>query len=526
MLKAGLVDAEFIKLLGVRTVAGDVQTALQRPDMLALTERQALRLFGTNAVVGKSLLHEGKLWQIAAVIADLAANTTIVYQALAGLNHQAWPVEERKQAGLFTLGYLACAIGGTLLLGLLSGIYPALLALTMPSAQCLAGRGTSESALGLWLRRALSVLQFASAMGLSAVTLALWWQAEYAARFDPGFNSENLQVLDLPLETLEAKSAALREQISHLPAVQAITSADDAIGRKQTIRFMSVKRQGDANLPMQNKLVAENFFQVYGIKPLAGRVFDPAIDCAPRGEALVLNLTAVKKLGLGSAQQAVGQIISNDNGENLRIVGVIPDVRFDSLREKPAAMLFRVGSGQSVLILRYQANASLIEIANTQQLIAKQWQTSSDIPLVFTSGPSIFRALYAEDLRLSSLLASSALVALCLAAFGIYVLAAYNVQRRSREIALRKLHGASRNAISRLLGRELLSLLGIAGLIGLPLAAMAIQYYLAGFIEHAPIGGWTLLCGFLLVSVIATLASLRHALLALHISPVEALRLE
>jgi putative ABC transport system permease protein len=115
-------------------------------------------------------------------------------------------------------------------------------------------------------------------------------------------------------------------------------------------------------------------------------------------------------------------------------------------------------------------------------------------------------------------------IATAIAAFGIYVLAAYSVQRRAREIVLRKLYGAGNAAVGGLVAREFAVLIGAGALLGLPPAWLAMQHYLASFIERAPVGAWTIM-GALLVAVAVALGStLRHTLAAVRIRPALALR--
>jgi putative ABC transport system permease protein len=131
---------------------------------------------------------------------------------------------------------------------------------------------------------------------------------------------------------------------------------------------------------------------------------------------------------------------------------------------------------------------------------------------------------YADDLRLAKLLAASSAIATAIAAFGIYVLAAYSVRRREKEIVLRKLYGAGGAAIAQLVAREFAALVGAGALLGLPFAWVAIQRWMAGFTERAPIGAWTLVAALLVAGAVALVATLRHALAAMRIRPAAALR--
>jgi predicted lysophospholipase L1 biosynthesis ABC-type transport system permease subunit len=132
-----------------------------------------------------------------------------------------------------------------------------------------------------------------------------------------------------------------------------------------------------------------------------------------------------------------------------------------------------------------------------------------------------------DDARIAQLIAITAALALLLAAVGIYALAAYTLRLREREIVLRKLHGAGAGAVARLLVAEFAGVLAAACAVALPLAAWLSQRYLAGFVERAPVGPfslWALLAAVALLAVVTALAVARHLRAALALRPLQALR--
>ena len=174
----------------------------------------------------------------------------------------------------------------------------------------------------------------------------------------------------------------------------------------------------------------------------------------------------------------------------------------------------------SVLTVRVNGDINTVE----KQIEAIWMKSFPADAIVMRSAKMALGENYADDLRLAKLLAASSLLAIAIAAFGIYVLSAYSVQRRTREIVLRKLYGAGVGVIAKLLAREFGALIAISALIGLPIAYFAIAKYLAEFVERAPMGQWPLLCALLVAGMIAFMAVLRHAILAIRISPGIALR--
>jgi predicted lysophospholipase L1 biosynthesis ABC-type transport system permease subunit len=230
----------------------------------------------------------------------------------------------------------------------------------------------------------------------------------------------------------------------------------------------------------------------------------------------VLNARAALALGFGSPEAALGQIIDDD----IRVVGIVPELRFQTLKEQPGPILFRVNEEQNVYSVRFAG-----DMAAARAAIESAWARHfPNNPPDIESAAAIFAQNYNEDLRLAKILGLASIVATTLASFGIYVLAAYSVERRSREIVLRKLHGARGRDISRLVAREFGLLVAIGALAGLPLAWLGIQRYLAGFVERAPMGQWPLVFAFALIAIVGLAATARQTLRAARMQPALALR--
>jgi putative ABC transport system permease protein len=203
----------------------------------------------------------------------------------------------------------------------------------------------------------------------------------------------------------------------------------------------------------------------------------------------------------------------------MQIVGVAPDIRHRSAREPMQASVFYLGDALYEFTVRAQDPIAV------QREIEQAWPRHFPNEVLNVTRMGTFMAnRYADDLRLAKLLAASSVIAIAIASFGVYVLAAYSVQRRTREIVLRKLYGASGGAIGRLVLGEFLQLVGAGALVGLPAAWIATQLYLAPFTERAPVGMWTVLAALAVAATVALAATLRHTLAAVRITPVLALR--
>ena len=355
-------------------------------------------------------------------------------------------------------------------LGVAAGAYPTWSALRVRATAALAGRGNAETAGGQWLRRVLTVLQFATAMGLTGLTLAVAWQTRHASLLDPGFAHSELLIVQTSGDMRDANVSAFRDALARLPGVSKV---------------------GVSGAPV----TADT-------------------------DKVVINRAAARKLGFDSARDAVGKYIREPEGAARQVIGVAPDIRHRSARDEMQATIYMLSERTGVFTLRASGDLQAVERA-----VEALWPRffPNDV-ISMMRADAMFAENYADDLRLAKLLAASSVVAIAIAAFGIYVLSAYSVQRRIREIVLRKLYGASGGAIGRLVTREFALLIGLGAAIGLPVAWIAGERYLAAFTERAPIGLWTVGAALGVAASVALLATLRHTLSAVRLAPALALR--
>jgi putative ABC transport system permease protein len=426
---------------------------------------------------------------------------------------------QRKLDRMFTPGSLGLSVLLGAMLGVLAGAYPTWSALKVRPTAALSGRGNVETAGGLWLRRVLTVMQFATAMGLTGMTLAVAWQTRYASSLDPGFDPRPLLVLRASGDMRDANVRAFRDALARLPGVSGVAESDSPVTVNNN--RSSYQREGGAPVNINRLGVSPEFFDVYGLKPVAGRLFDPARDKAEDKDKVVINEAGAHLFGFASALDAVGKTIrAPNNDDTMQVLGVAPDIRHRSARETMQPTIYRTSTRTPTFSVRSEGDPETV-----QRAIEELWPRwfPNDV-LVVQRMDSIYAGSYADDLRLAKLLAASSVIATAIAAFGIYVLAAYSVQRRAREIVLRKLYGAGNAAVGSLVMREFLALIGTGALIGLPPAWLAMQNYLAGFNERAPIGAWTIVGALLVAGAVALGSTLRHTVAAVRIRPALALR--
>jgi putative ABC transport system permease protein len=421
---------------------------------------------------------------------------------------------------MFSPGAIGAALVLGIVLGVAAGAYPTWSALHVRPTSALSGRGNAETAGGLWLRRVLTVLQFATAMGLTGTTLAVAWQTHYASTLNPGYDPEPLLILRTNKDMRDPAVHAFRDALARLPGVDGVAESDTPM----TVSFnsTSLAREGGAAVEINYYMVSPEFFEVYRIQGVAGRMYNPRMDHFGDADRVVINVSAAKKFGFASPQDALGKTVASPNGyeKPMQVVGVAPDLRHRTAREEAQPSVFYLADRAGTFALRVTG-----DMRPVQSAIEAMWPRYFPNDLLDTERMgSMIGKRYADDLRLAKLLAASSIIAIAIASFGIYVLAAYSVQRRTREIVLRKLYGASGRAIGGLVLREFATLIGAGALVGLPAAWIASERYLAPFTERAPIGLWAISAALAVAVAVALGSTLRHTITAVRITPVLALR--
>jgi putative ABC transport system permease protein len=485
-----LAATNYVNLAAVRTAARRREIGV----------RKALGVSGPGLAaqfLAESLLVGACATAIGMVLAWLALP---LFSELAG----------RPLAGAYGWGawLTLAAIGiGT---GLLAGAYPAWLAARVPASSALGGRA-GETLEGMRMRRVLTVVQFATAIGLVAASLAVWWQAQYASHVDPGFDARAQLVLALPDKATTAAMHAFKAELAHLPDVEGVTAMSEAAGRDGMKIIRNFQRPGGVNVKIEEKAVDANFFTVFGLRALAGRLF-----AREKEPGVVLNAQGALTLGFTTPEAAVGQMLDREN----RIIGIAPDLRYQSLREKPGPIVYVQDDKQGVVVARVRG-----PLAPVRDGAEALWQRHfPDEVASIETASSVFAANYSEDLRQAELLALSSLVATALACCGIFVLSSYTIRRRSREFVLRKLHGASKRQIGLLVAREWLLLLALGAALAVAPAWLWSERYLAPFVERAPMGAWPLVLAIAGVGATALAACLRQAVAAMRLPPALILR--
>jgi putative ABC transport system permease protein len=509
-----LAVANYVNLTMVRTLARSREMAVRKS--LGADPRRITTQFMLEAAVTAACA-----FALGVLLAWLLAPT---FSGLLMLN---------LDEGLFAPARLAGLVVLALVLGIAAGLVPARIALGVRCAETLAGRMHDESAAGRRVRRALTTLQFTIALVISGAACVAYWQGRYIDELDLGFRGDGLVAIDLPTDTPEPIAQAFRDALSHQAGVTGLAWSSDVPARNHFNMLGELQRRaGDPPVKGQWSTVGAEFFDLYGIVPLAGRVRAPApaaSGAAPdddAGERLVaIDTTEARALGFADPRDAVGALLisprtSPEAPRPVRVVAVVPPVRQETAHEARRPQAFWIQAhAQSTLTLRGPDPAALKKAVETV------W--TGYFPEDGANPQGVVESLswvYEEERRIGRLAACASLFALALAGFGVYALAAYTVRRSLREIVVRKLYGAGRARIAGVIARDFAPLLFVAALVGLPLTGWLVQAWLASYAVRTPLAWWSLPTALLAVVATTTLATWRHGLAAMRVRPADALR--
>ncbi|MGZ5135247.1 MAG: ABC transporter permease [Flavitalea sp.] len=423
--------------------------------------------------------------------------------------------------GIFqNTSYLLLLFLAAICIGLLAGIYPALVLSSFKPVIVLKGRFATGTR-GIVLRKALVVAQFSISVALIIGTIVVYNQMSYMRNRELGFSKDQMIVIN---SHGDAGKDAFAQAIRSIPSVKSTALSSSVPGSGNPGAYSEIENtKGDlqiANLDLY--FVDFDYLDQFKIKVLAGRGFsrDFGTDTT---QAMVLNEAAIKMFGYSTPQEAIGRRFKQWGREG-KIIGVIQDFHFRSLQQPIKPLSMRIEPRRSDLV---SVNVAAANLPTTLGAIESKWKSHiPNRPFSYYFLDEFFDEQYRGEERFGKLFLNFSILAIFISCLGLLGLASYSTMQRTKEIGIRKVMGASVTGIINLLSKEFLTLVILSFFIAMPLAWYFMHSWLQDFAYRTSINWWVFVLAGAIAVAIAVFTVSFQAIKAAIANPVKSLRTE
>ncbi|MFD3000942.1 ABC transporter permease [Pontibacter toksunensis] len=412
-------------------------------------------------------------------------------------------------------------VGQLLLVTLFAGLYPAFILARFKPIAALKSRMATQRVAGLSLRQALVVVQFTICQVLIICTLVVSEQMDYFRSKPLGFNKDAIVILRLPVAQAE-KLMAYRHELASNPAVRDVTFALSAPSSDIVAQNNFYFNNSQQSMPFMSntKYTDENYFNLFDIKFAAGHAYAKSDTI----REYVINETMRRKLGLETAQDAIGKTISLGSDKPGPIVGVVEDFHQNSLHEPVAPSIM------TTMNMAYYRMAAKIEPRSTEaalQHLEKVWYKAyPDDVFNYEFIDETFKRFYQTEQRQNALFRVFSFIAILIGCLGLYGLVSFMAAQRTKEVGIRKVLGASLFNITYLFSKDFIKLVLIAFVIAVPIAYYLMTLWLQDFTYRISLNYEAFLMAGVITLAIALITMSFQAIKAAMANPVISLKSE
>lgn len=405
-----------------------------------------------------------------------------------------------------------------LVTGFLAGSYPALYISRFSPLAILKGRLKTSTA-ELLSRKGLVVFQFTLSAMLMVAVAVIYRQVQFIMSADLGYNKENIVRFTAEGNLQKTSREAFLAEMQQLPGVvSAGFTQHKIIGRGYSSTNLDWPGK-DPNQAVGFEIfgVSHNFPKVMDMQIKAGRSFSK--DFGAEVNSVIINETAVKAMNL---ENPVGATV-HFHGADRQIVGVVKDFHFDSMHDAIAPSILYLEKGEGAIVARIRQENQRRTLASIENLYKTY---NPDFPFTYNFLDEAYQKQYESETRTAALVGYSAGLAIIISSLGLFGLAAFTVQKRQKEIGIRKAIGASTAGITALLSKDFLKLIGLSLLIAFPLSGWMMSTWLQSYAYRVNLTFDIFLVAGASVLILTWVAIGVQTVRAAMANPVKALRTE
>jgi putative ABC transport system permease protein len=425
-------------------------------------------------------------------------------------------------------GWLLAGFAGlTIITGLLAGSYPALYLSSFRPIKVLKGR-FANTLSAITLRKALVVFQFTISAALIIAAFAIGKQMNFMRTTDLGFTKD--QQIVIPLRTNNAKRIQEPMKAAMLKNGATISAGSSwfypGMVNPNDFKLYMPGKTNDDGIIVKSNIVDKSFLQTLEMRPVAGRLFSEAFTADTFGR-IVLNESAIKRLGFKDAGSAVGkQVLSSFQGrtDKYEIIGIVKDFNYEGLQSEIIPYCFHPGTGRYNYLITHAKPGNLQSLL---QYMEKEWnRLNPNEPFEYSVLDQDFQKNYEAENRLSDLIRYFMIIAITICCLGLFGLAAFSAEQRTKEIGIRKVLGSSVTGIIGLLSKDFMKLVILGNIIALPIAWYMMHQWLQEFAYRTALSWWVFAAAIVLSAIIALLTVGYQAIRSALANPVKSLRTE